>query len=336
MALRNTAVSTALRTLRSAGVFRVAANSAQRRQKLLIFCYHGLSLDDEHEWHPNLYITPDLFRRRLQRLRDLKANVLPLEEALTRLRNNTLPPKSVALTFDDGFFDFLQYGVPILAEFSYPCTLYLTTYYCSHRLPVITVFLDYLLWKSRLGEVTIPDFGVPDSSVIRSYPDRQQVVRRILAFMEDRRFDTSEKHAVACQIGASLGLDCTDLLERRILQIMSAEEATAVARAGIDIQLHTHRHRTPRDRDLFRREIIDNRRRIADITGKEAVHFCYPSGHHVPEFIPWLAELGVKSATTCDRGLASPGSHDLTLPRVLDDMTVEDVRFDSFFAGVLA
>lgn len=317
-------------------MFRVAANSSQRGQKLLILCYHGLSLDDEHEWYPHLYITPELFRRRLQRLRDWQANVLPLGEALERLHDNTLPARSVAITFDDGFYDFVRHAVPILSEFSYPCTLYLTTYYCSHRLPVITVFLDYLLWKSKLEQVAIPDFGLPETRHVRSYPERQQVVKKILAWMHEAKVDTSGKHDVACQIAVSLGINVEDLMKRRMLQIMSADEAASISRAGIDLQLHTHRHRTPRDVQLFRREIIDNRQKIEEITGKIPLHFCYPSGHHVPEFIPWLQELGVKSATTCERGLAGASTHDLTLPRVLDDMTVEDVRFDSLFAGVLA
>src|SRR5579875_2034949 len=265
VAFRKTAVSTALKTLRTAGLFRVAANSPERRRKLLILCYHGLSLDDEHEWHPNLYITPQLFRRRLQRLRHWRANVLPLGEALTRLQNNTLPERSVAITFDDGFYDFVRHAVPILSEFSYPCTLYLTTYYCAHRLPVISVFLDYLLWKSKLAQVALPDFGVPEMSPIRAYTERQQVVKKVLAFMEEQRLNTSEKHTLACQIASRVSVDSDDLVKRRILQIMTADEAVAISRAGIDIQLHTHRHRTPRDRDLFRREIVDNRSRIEEI-----------------------------------------------------------------------
>ena len=177
MSLRKTVLSTGLKTLRSAGVFHLAANSASRRKRLLILCYHGLSIDDEHLWLPNLYITPEQFRQRLQSLKALDAAVLPLEEGFARLRNNSLPARSVVLTFDDGFVDFFRYGVPALSEFSYPCTLYLTTHYCGYRLPVITLALDYILWKSGLREVELPDFGASGMRSIRSYSERQQVVR---------------------------------------------------------------------------------------------------------------------------------------------------------------
>ena len=60
----------------------------------------------------------------------------------------------------------------------------------------------------------------------------------------------------------------------------------------------------------------------------------------VPEnewnFLPWLAEMGVRSATTCERGLARASDKDLLLPRFLDDSSVDLLRFQSFVAGVFA
>ena len=42
--------------LRSAGAFELVANSKWRRERLLILCYHGISLEDEHQWRPALYM----------------------------------------------------------------------------------------------------------------------------------------------------------------------------------------------------------------------------------------------------------------------------------------
>lgn len=334
MTLRKTFVSAGLKTLQTTGVFKAAANSARRGERLLILCYHGLSLNAEHEWRPDLFITPETFRRRLQHLRDVNASVLPLDEAIVRMHNKSLPPRSVVITFDDGFYDFFVHGQPILAEFSFPCTLYLTTHYCAYRAPVITLILDYLLWKSGLSSIDLPEAGVSGPLPMRDFAERQQVLRSILMWMQAKGLTTIEKNEVAAQIARRFGLDYAELMRSRMVQIVSQQEAQQLSRAGIDIQLHTHRHRTPEDRDLFRREILDNSNCILDITGKRPVHFCYPSGFHVPEFVPWLKELGVKSATTCERGLATANSDDLTLPRVLDDMNVNDVRFDSFIAGL--
>ena len=103
------------------------------------------------------------------------------------------------------------------------------------------------------------------------------------------------------------------------MQNLTPDEVTQLAANGIDIQLHTHRHRTPKDRNLFIREIEDNRQSIQSMIGKYATHFCYPSGVHDPVFLPWLNESGVVSATTCDPGFASITSDRFLLPRVLDN-----------------
>jgi peptidoglycan/xylan/chitin deacetylase (PgdA/CDA1 family) len=154
--------------------------------------------------------------------------------------------------------------------------------------------------------------------------------------MGSQGLSTLEKSDVAREIATHLGVDYRRILERRMLQIVSYDEASQLSRAGIDLQLHTHRHRTPTDRELFRREIRDNSAVVTELSGKRPSHFCYPSGHHLPEFLPWLQELDIESATTCEKGLAAPESPDLILPRVLDDVTVDPVRFESLVAGLFA
>jgi len=325
--LKKSAKSALLGAMKSVGAFSRAARSEQRRAQLLILCYHGLSIADEHEWLPKLFITPAGFRERLQTLREMGANVLPLGEAINHLHQGTLPPASVVITFDDGFYDFLKFGVPLLNEFQMPATLYLTTHYCDYRLPIVNLALDYIFWKSKKEFVNLPD-PMP----IRNYQERQKVVWKLLEQAENR--NTVEKDQVARQIAQDLGVDYSPLLDRRMLQIMTPEEARKTHNAGIDLQLHTHRHRTPRDKTLFQREIRENSEFIQRITGNTPVHFCYPSGDYCSDFLPWLSEMGVTSATTCEPGLATAQSQDLLLPRFLDDSSVDLLRFQSFVAGV--
>src|SRR4051794_1292094 len=129
-------------------ITNVVLNSAWRSRRLLILCYHGVSLDDEHEWNDSLYMHRDLFRQRMQMLADLRCNVLPFGEALDRLSRGTLPPRAVAITVDDGSYDFYRVSWPILKSFGYPVTLYFTTYYSDFNRPVFDVMCSYLLWKA--------------------------------------------------------------------------------------------------------------------------------------------------------------------------------------------
>jgi peptidoglycan/xylan/chitin deacetylase (PgdA/CDA1 family) len=131
-----------------------------------------------------------------------------------------------------------------------------------------------------------------------------------------------------------LQLDYDGFLRDRMLQIMQPEEIKEILRYRVDIQLHTHRHRTPNQRDLFIREIVDNRARIAEMTGKEARHFCYPSGVYRPAFFPWLGDAGVYSATTCEQGFATADDYLLKLPRVLADSRLSVEELEAWVCGL--
>ena len=119
----------ALTVLKGCGAFHLVRGTEWRRQRLLILCYHGISLEDEHRWRPGLYLQPSQLERRLQILSAGKYSVLPLGEALQRLYRRDLPPRSVAITFDDGTHDFYSRAHPLLRKFGFPVTVYLTTYY---------------------------------------------------------------------------------------------------------------------------------------------------------------------------------------------------------------
>lgn len=315
----------------------MAANSARRKNRLLILCYHGISLSDEHEWLGFLFISPDRFRQRLACLRSAQANVLPLGEALTRLRDGSLPERSVVITFDDGFYDFKKHAVPILTEFGFPCTLYWTTYYSDLPFPVINLAMDYLLWEClKRGHETVMVPGESHRLPVGTWQERQETKMAFVSHLEAKGLSTSEKNDFARSFATQIGVDYDALLKSRFAQIMTSGEAVQIARAGVDIQLHTHRHRTPLDRDPFLRELSDNSARIQEITGKKPTHFCYPSGRHNPSFFPWLREFGVTSATTCQRGFAAPSSDPLLLPRVLDDSNMDLIEFEGIVSGLFA
>lgn len=325
----------ALYFLKSAGVFKLVANSSWRQKRLLILCYHGISLEDEHLWRPALYMEPQKLQQHFELLKAAGCPVLPLGEALQRLQSGTLPPRSVALTFDDGTYDFYERACPLLLQYGYPATVYLTTYYTAFELPVYNLIYSYMLWKRR-GEViaTGTEIGLDGALDLRTEGARHEIVLRLLERTEREHMDTRQKDDLAARLANFLQLDFAQIKSRRILQLMRPREVAEIARKGIDVQLHTHRHRTPEDEVLFRREIQDNRKCIQEFIAKDAVHFCYPSGVHQSGFLPWLEQERVISATTCDVGLASRDSHRLLLPRFIDNQTRTPIDFESWITGV--
>jgi peptidoglycan/xylan/chitin deacetylase (PgdA/CDA1 family) len=326
-----------LGSLKSSGVFTLVHNSRWRRQRLLILAYHGLSLDDEHLWDYTQFMPPEVFRARLQLLKKSGCAVLPLGAALERLYANDLPERSVALTFDDGTSDFYRQTFPLIKEFDFPVTLYLTTFYSDYNRPVFDVVCSYLLWKGRAATLDFNKLtGQELTADLSSARARARAMTELHQFSKRKKLSAEEKDVLALTLAAQLRVDYGRVLEKRMLHILNPEEVKQLAAGGVDIQLHTHRHRTPLDRQLFRREIADNRDSIERMTGTQATHFCYPSGVHHPSFLPWLREMNVTSATTCELGLASRSSNPLLLPRLLDISTLSPIEFESWLTGVAA
>lgn len=325
----------ALTILKSCGAFRLVKDSEWRRQKLLILCYHGVSLEDENRWRPFLYISPQQLERRLDMLRDGKYAVLPLEEALERLYRKDLPPRSVALTFDDGTYDFFKQAWPRLKQYGFPATVYLTTYYSELQRPVFNLMCSYMLWKARnLGRIDLKEFGIDQPIALSSAENREEFVSRLTRWAAERGLGGKEKDQIAAGLAQRLGIDYQELCAKRILQLMNSEEVKQLAAEGVDFQLHTHRHRMPLSDELFRREIRDNRIKIANSVEGDRKHFCYPSGAYRPEFLGWLAKEEIVSATTCDTGFATFDSNPLLLPRFVDTTGRTDLEFESWVSGV--
>lgn len=319
------------------GAFELTRDSRWRERRLLILCYHGVSLADEHEWSPSYYVSTAHLEARMQVLRDGGYAVLPLGAALEKLREGTLPPRSVALTFDDGSADFALRAFPVLQRFGFPATVYLTTFYCGHPRPVFGVFCSYLLWKARSRARLSRDvIGKPGDWEIGTSAGRRAALDDIRAHADAVQLSTAGKDALAERLATALGLDYADLVSRRLLQIMSPDEVRRLSESGVAFELHTHRHRTPLERAPFEREIHENRERIASLSLRVATHFCYPSGVHEPVFLEWLRRAGVRSATTCESGLASRGDDPLLLPRVVDGGQLSALEFESWTTGVAA
>ena len=326
---------TTLASLKGSGAFNLVHNSRWRRQRLLILAYHGISLDDEHDWNPAQYLSKEVFRDRLNLIARSGCTVLPLAEGVRRLYDGDLPERSIVLTFDDGTYDFYLRAYPLLKEFDYPATLYLTTFYSQYNRPVFDVACSYLLWKGRERTLDLKSLvGQEISLDLNSEQARTTAFEQIKQFSSEQKLSAPEKDELLAMIAGKLCVDYESLVSRRVLQLINPGEVKSLAADGIDVQLHTHRHRTPSDRELFLKEIADNRTSIIEMTGKSASHFCYPSGVWSRDFLPWLSEAGIESATTCEIGLATPQSHPLLLPRLVDVSGLSPIEFEGWVTGI--
>ena len=91
-----------------------------------ILMYHAIGGEDEPA---SRYVLPaSRFRRQLAWLKLRRYNVIGLEEFVRLRTEHCLPPsKSVVLTFDDGYADNVELGLPALEQYGFSATIFLVT-----------------------------------------------------------------------------------------------------------------------------------------------------------------------------------------------------------------
>ena len=117
----------------------------------VILLYHRIAT----EGPGSTRVAPERFEAHLDALVDGGYRVLPLAELLAGARAGKLPPRAVALTFDDAYRSILVGAFPLLAERRLPFTVFVATG------PVDEGFGSYLSWEElrQLADSGLATFG---------------------------------------------------------------------------------------------------------------------------------------------------------------------------------
>jgi len=114
-----------------------------------IVMYHKI---DGNSATSRLSVSPESFRTQMGFLKTHKYNVVKLEDLAGMVRENKLPSKTIAITFDDGYEDNYLKAYPVLKEFNLPATIFI--------IPAMIGNDGYLTWDqviemSESGVITI-------------------------------------------------------------------------------------------------------------------------------------------------------------------------------------
>jgi predicted ATP-grasp superfamily ATP-dependent carboligase/peptidoglycan/xylan/chitin deacetylase (PgdA/CDA1 family) len=315
------------------GLFHVARRLT--RDGLRILCYHGLSVSDEHRFNPLLFMRPETLRARLAYLANNAFPVISLDDAVAGLSAGTLPDCATVLTFDDGFGPSHQYLPSLLEELGFPATLYVTTYYCVKETPVFRLVVQYMFWKTPRKEVdltTLP--GNTQGRVsLETVAMKKRLAWEIIRHGENA-CDGVQRGDLMRRLGELLDVKYEAVLQTNAFNILTRQEVRELAAAGVDIQLHTHRHQLPLDETKAKKEVMECRAVLEPLVQKPLKHFCYPSGFWSEKQWRWLAAVGVETGTTCDIGLDYPRTPRLALKRLLDGEDRSQIEFEAEMCGL--
>lgn len=91
-----------------------------------ILMYHQVGRFAPMQAHRSTYCDHRRFAQQMAYLTRFGYSVLSLDEVLACLRGQKpIPPKAVALTFDDGYENFYEYAFPVLQRHGFPAIVYL-------------------------------------------------------------------------------------------------------------------------------------------------------------------------------------------------------------------
>jgi len=274
------------------------------RGNFVILMYHRV-LDEnsgERDYiQPGLYVSRRVFEKQIAYL-SKKCNLLSLGElAELLICKQRIPPKSLVITFDDGWRDNYLYAFPILKKYHVPAIIFLTTDYIGTNsifwfLKASILVTNSKLSKAQLGELidkyesgmnstkTLPDGKSEEASSILS--DRDWFIERL------KQVDPKNIPAVLKELSAQNGPAADTVKEDR--SMLAWEEVIEMNRNGVDFGSHGCSHGImPALTDAeIQRELMESKGIIERKLGRKINLFAYPNGDYSSHVIELVSRSG--------------------------------------------
>lgn len=229
-------------------------------------------------------------------------NVLPLHEAVERLKAGTLPARAAAITFDDGYADNLTLALPILQRHGLHATFFIATSYLNGG----RMFNDTVIESIRRSPCTqldLSDLGLGTHD-LGSNTARTEAIGKILP--QVKYFPHDKRETTVAEIAVRAGVDRlpNDLM-------MTTAQLKQLHAAGMEIGGHTHRHPilAKLDGAEAQAEIAAGKAWLEETLGDRVRLFAYPNGKPGADYLPEQAgivrELGFDAAVSTQRGVST-------------------------------
>ena len=237
--------------------------------------------------------------------------VLPLREAVARLRGGTLPVRSACVTFDDGYADNVAVALPILRRRGVPATFFLATGFINGG----RMWNDSVIETFRRAQGDTLDarcIGL-DALSISTIDLRRRAIERVLAALKYLPLEERQRHV------EELGAETSHELPSDLM--MTAEQVRHLHASDMEIGAHTVTHPilAGLNPEHAGNEIRDSKSRLEAITGAPITLFAYPNGKpgrdYCREHVGMVRELGFEAAVSTAWGVAHAASDPFQLPR---------------------
>jgi peptidoglycan/xylan/chitin deacetylase (PgdA/CDA1 family) len=312
----------------------------QIKNKLLPGCvilmYHRVADVDSDPW--SLCVSPKHFAQHLAVLQAY-GSLVSLQTLTQRLRQGDPVQRSVAITFDDGYADNLQYAKPLLCQYATPATMFIATgglqkpeefwwdsldrlFLQPGELPAkLQLQVNDTEYTWDLGEAAY--YSLADylrlchwQAESEEPPSPRQALYLQVYFVLQMLSEDDRMKAIQ-QLYDWAKVDST---ARRTHRTLTPSEATELEEQGfIDIGAHTvtHPHLAKLPLDQQKEEILKSKEELESILGHAVESFSYPHGSYTEATRREVEAAGFFTACCSRYDRVSRRSHPLELPRIV-------------------
>ena len=315
-------------------------------QRAIILMYHQVCQRKSDPW--DLAVDPDRFETHLNFLKR-KFAVLPMDEMASMVESGNLKQNSIAITFDDGFYDNYLNAMPLLEWYQLPATFYFTTNRLAHARPY---------WWDELESIILHSNSLPDFLFINinNQPFSFQLKRH-------KRLDGKTVQEIATwRFGGAFNSERIDLylkLWKRIQPLHHAEQDKIIRELKswaayrhsawpnalmneyqlkklsnsslFDVGAHTVHHSMlgacSSDEQFY--EIAESKKDLERLLQKDISGFAYPYGNYTDVTRKLVAQAGYQYAVSTEASAVESGADVFALPRVqVKNWSVTELAFN--------
>lgn len=296
------------------GIYHVV--SFLRRHEPVILFYHSINDKDCPHVYPDNVVSVENFEKQISYLSRNK-KLIGLSELVRHFASeDEFPPDLVAVTFDDGYYDFYSEAYPILKRFGTPCSIFPITGLLDSGGNKWEDTLAYVLNTIKSESLTLRVNGR-----IRTY-DLSSRQKRIEC-MRDLNSSLLKMNAVDRQKAISEIEDQSEhfsgTAERTMLGWSEIQELKKDNSVSFGCHTHTHCNLAEVSQQTAKMEIFKSKEEMEHFLNQPVYLFSYPFGKR-RDFNEKVEQIlknkGFSLALTAMRGTVSKRSNLFELRRI--------------------
>ena len=287
-----------------------------KRRQPIILCYHSINLTRRNHIYPDNIVSLQNFERQIVYLSS-KKRVVSLSDLFKYFNGcSGFPPDLVALTFDDGYYDFFSTAYPVLKRYNMPCTVFPITRFLTTGETKWEDRLAYIINDTKANQLNIHIGDKVKLYDLCSSNGRLRCIRELNGFCV--KMNEAERDSALSDIEHQLKVS-SESSERIMMKWEEISHLQKDKLVSFGSHTHSHCNLNAISTETAKLEISGSGEELEHFLGSPCRFFCYPFGKRNsfnPEIKKILKSQGFLMAVTTIPGRVSKRSDLLELRRI--------------------